>query len=231
MYVIGNLRELDGDKVYVTSFLCDRTGTIAGKYRKSHRLPYEDDIALGDDLPTFATDFGCIGMKIGTDHYFPEIDGVLRRRGASLVAWSTKPFPCRDEHTFSLAVQGRAQQNGLHLVVSQYAGCRASAAMPTLRDRVHTLGRAQSTPRFPHLADSGHDGESPRRPCRSSSAAVRGMAATTQKVGWSAFGARALCWAEARHPRRGHRVRAEYGPAAGQPDECGDEGDIVYLWE
>lgn len=161
MYVVGNLRELDGDKVYVTSFLCDRAGTICGKYRKSHRLPYEDDIALGDDLPTFATDFGCIGMKVGTDHYFPEIDAVLRRRGASLVAWSTKPFPCRDEHTFSLAVQGRAQQNGLHLVVSQYAGLQGFGGYAERFSWTASwpLGRAQVYAPDGHtLADSGHDG-------------------------------------------------------------------------
>jgi predicted amidohydrolase len=99
MYVVGNLREKDGDRWYVTSFRCDRAGKIVGRYRKSHCLPYEQaggagtGFALGDDLPAFPTDFGPIGMTIGTDHYFPEIDMVLRRRGARLVVWSTSPFP------------------------------------------------------------------------------------------------------------------------------------------
>jgi len=161
MYVVGNLREQDDDRVYVTSFLCDRSGTICGKYRKSHHLPYEDDFSLGDDLPTFATDFGCIGMKIGTDHFFPEIDSVLRRRGASLVAWSTKPFPCRDEHYLSLAVQGRAQQNGLHLVVAQYAGLQGFGGYADQFSWTASwpLGRAQVYAPDGHtLADSGHAG-------------------------------------------------------------------------
>lgn len=161
MYVVGNLREQDGDRVYVTSFLCDRLGKIVGKYRKSHRLPDEDDLALGDELPVFATDFGAIGMKIGSDHYFPEIDTVLARRGASLVVWSTKPFACRDEHLFSFALRGRAVQNGLQYAVAQYAGRHGYGGYA---DRFSwtaswPLGRAQYLARDGHtLADSGHAG-------------------------------------------------------------------------
>ncbi len=39
MLVVGNLREAEGDKWYVTSFLCDRQGRLIGKYRKSHCCP------------------------------------------------------------------------------------------------------------------------------------------------------------------------------------------------
>ncbi|MFH1923850.1 MAG: carbon-nitrogen hydrolase family protein [Planctomycetota bacterium] len=128
MYVVGNLRERDGEETYVTSFLCDREGGIVGKYRKSHRLPYEAGpapgagFALGDDLPVFQTDFGPVGLKIGTDHYFPEIDGVLRRRGARLIVWSTSPFPVRDEHTITLSLKGRAVDNRVYYAVARYAG-------------------------------------------------------------------------------------------------------------
>jgi len=161
MNVVGNLRERDGERVYVTSFLCDRSGQIVGKYRKSHRLSYEDGIALGDDLPTFASDIGCIGLKIGTDHFFPEIDAVLKRRGASLVVWSTAPFPFRDEHTITLALRGRAVQNGLHYAVARYAGREGYGGY---RDKFSwtatwPLGRAQVFDPDGHtIADSGHKG-------------------------------------------------------------------------
>jgi len=161
MYVVGNLREKEGDKTYVTSFLCNRKGEIIGKYRKSHKLPFDGDIALGNDLPVFATDFGAIGMKIGTDHYFPEIDVVLRQRGARLIVWSTMPFPNRDEWFITLPVRGRAAQNGIHYVVARYAGKQGyggykarfawTASWP--------LGRAQVFGRDGHtVADSGHAG-------------------------------------------------------------------------
>ncbi|MBM4090955.1 MAG: carbon-nitrogen hydrolase family protein [Planctomycetes bacterium] len=53
MYVIGNLRETEGDKTYVTSFLCGRDGQLVGKYRKSHKMP-DEAMDLGDDLPVNA---------------------------------------------------------------------------------------------------------------------------------------------------------------------------------
>lgn len=161
MYVVGNLRERDADKTYVTSFLCDREGRIVGKYRKSHKLPYEDDLNLGDELPVFATDFGAVGMKIGTDHYFPEIDTVLRRRGAALVVWSTRPFPLRDEHTITYAIQGRACENRLFYAVARYAGRQGYGGYA---DRFSwtaswPLGRAQVFRHDGHtIADSGHEG-------------------------------------------------------------------------
>jgi len=161
MYVVGNLREQDQDKTYVTSFLCDRNGKIVGKYRKSHGLPYENDIELGNDLPVFATDFGCIGLKIGTDHFFPEIDMVLRRRGATLVVWSTKPFPLRDEHYITYALRGRASQNRLCYAVARYAGKEGYGGYANRFSWTASwpLGRAQVFRRDGHtVADSGHQG-------------------------------------------------------------------------
>ncbi len=161
MYVVGNLREQDKDKTYVTSLLCDRQGRIVGRYRKSHKLPYEDGFQLGDDLPVFKTDFGTIGLKIGTDHYFPEIDTVLRRRGASLVVWSTKPFPARDEHTITYALRGRAVQNHLCYVVARYAGKQGYGGYANRFSWTASwpLGRAQVLQADGHtVADSGHAG-------------------------------------------------------------------------
>lgn len=161
MWVVANLRERDGEKTFVTSFLCDRAGRLAGKYRKSHKLPYEDDIALGDDLPVFATDFGAVGLKTGTDHYFPEVDAVLRKRGASLVVWSTSPFPIRDEHLETLTLQGRALHNSLHIAVARYAGREGYGGYRNRFSWTGTwpLGRAQVFDPDGHtVADSGHVG-------------------------------------------------------------------------
>ena len=51
-----------------------------------------------------------------------ELDGVLRRRGARMIVWSTSPFPIRDEHTITLALQGRATDNRVYYAVARYAG-------------------------------------------------------------------------------------------------------------
>lgn len=242
MYVAGNLRERDGDRTFVTSFLCDRSGRIVGIYRKSHRLPYENDLALGDDLPTFATDFGCVGLKIGTDHFFPEIDAVLRRRGASLVVWSTKPFPLRDEHFITLALRGRAVQNGLHYAVARYAGRKGYGGYA---DRFSwtaswPLGRAQVYAPDGHtLADSGHVGG-----VAVASIPASRLGGSPRDGGYAASGPFALIPSTdslPAPPRRGakRRIRAavvecepDFERLIGKIDECGRQGcDIACLWE
>ncbi len=161
MYVVGNLRERDGDATCITSFLCDRQGRIVGKYRKSHRLPYEHGFRLGDDLPVFDTDFGAVGLKIGTDHFFPEIDRVLRRRGASLIVWSTLPFPQRDEHLISTVLRGRVMENHVVMAVARYAGKKGYGGYSNRFAWTGSwpIGRAQVFGPDGHtVADSGHEG-------------------------------------------------------------------------
>ncbi len=119
MYVIGNLREKDGDKTYVTSFLCDREGQIVGKYRKSHKMP-DEDLDLGDDLPVFKTDFAKIAMRIGTDRFFPDIDHVYTVKGAQIIFWSQRPEPVEDEFSQDFPSAGRAADYGVHLACARY---------------------------------------------------------------------------------------------------------------
>jgi predicted amidohydrolase len=241
MYVVGNLREQDDDKTYVTSFLCDRQGKIVGKYRKSHKLPYEDDFDLGDELPVFSTDFGAVGLKIGTDHYFPEIDTVLRRRGASLVVWSTKPFPIRDEHYITYALRGRAVQNQLFYAVARYAGKQGYGGYA---DRFSwtaswPLGRAQVIDGDGHtLADSGHQGGVAIATIPSAQ-----LGGGLRDGGYAASGAYALITASELprppKPRDKRVIRAaaiecdtNLDRLIAKLDACGEQGcDIVCLWE
>jgi len=120
IYVIGNIRERDGDKLYITSFLCDRKGNIIGKYRKSHKMP-DEDIDLGDELPVFKTDFGTIAMRIGTDRFFPEIDLVYSVKGARVIFWAQKPEPVEDEYAQDFPSAGRAADYKLFIACSRYA--------------------------------------------------------------------------------------------------------------
>lgn len=252
MYVVGNLREKDAGRWFVTSFLCDRQGKIVGKYRKSHAMPYEAGpgpdagFALGDELPVFATDFGPLGMKIGTDHHFPEIDVVLRRRGARLVVWSTSPFPVRDEHTITLSLQGRAVDNGLHYAVARYAGLKGYGGYETAFSWTATwpLGRAQVFDSDGHtVADSGHAGGV----AVATVPASRLAGGIDPKAGYGTEGKYALITAAkdklpakfALKPdtRRTVRVAAiEYEPSIdrliAKLDHCGQQRcDLASLWE
>ncbi len=120
MYVVGNLREREGPKTFITSFLLDREGKLVGKYRKSHKLP-DETIDLGDELPVFPTDFGPVAMRIGDDRFFPEIDLVYAARGARIVLWSQAPEPVEDEHAQDFPSQGRAADFGIAIACARYA--------------------------------------------------------------------------------------------------------------
>ena len=50
----------------------------------------------GDDIPVFETDFGVIGLTIGTDFYFPEIYTVQYMKGAEILVWQHYPERFRE---------------------------------------------------------------------------------------------------------------------------------------
>ncbi len=120
MYVIGNIREKDGEKSYITSFLCGRDGKLIGKYRKSHKLP-DETMDLGDDLPVFKSEFGPIAMRIGSDRHFADIDHVLAAKGARMIFWSQEFEPLEDETTQDFVSQGRAQDYQVFIACSRYS--------------------------------------------------------------------------------------------------------------
>jgi len=120
MYVIANIREREEGKTYVTSFLCDRTGEIIGKYRKSHKMP-DEDMDLGDELPVFDTDLGKIAMRIGTDRFFADIDHVYTVKGARIILWSQMPEPVDDEFLQDFPSMGRAADYGVFIACARYS--------------------------------------------------------------------------------------------------------------
>jgi len=120
MIVAANLKEREGDKLYSTSYLIAADGKILGKYRKSHRLPYEP-VALGNELPVFDTPFGKIGLMIGTDHYWPEIPLILALQGAELVLWSHGLEPVPQGYPLDITTRVRAYDNHITLAMATYA--------------------------------------------------------------------------------------------------------------
>lgn len=88
----GSIPESDGGKLYNTSFVFDRTGALAARCRKSHLF----DIAVeggqhfkesatftpGDEIVTFDTEFGKLGLCICFDMRFPEMARIMSLDGA-----------------------------------------------------------------------------------------------------------------------------------------------------
>jgi len=115
-----SLTETDGADTYATAFLLNRAGEIVGRYRKAHALP-DDDIALGDELPVFDTEFGIIGMTVGTDFYLPEVYEVLRMQGADIITWHHYPERLRDHSMWEPMLMARCVDSHAHMVAAMYA--------------------------------------------------------------------------------------------------------------
>ncbi len=87
LYIVAGLLEKEGDVVYNTAVLIDRSGKLAGKYRKAS-LPREEidgGVTPGDAFPVFDTDFGRIGIMICWDVTFPEPARALAQQGAEVI--------------------------------------------------------------------------------------------------------------------------------------------------
>ncbi|MCC6536795.1 MAG: carbon-nitrogen hydrolase family protein [Bryobacterales bacterium] len=86
-YVVAGIVERDGVAAYNTAVLIDRQGQVAGKYRKVYlpREEIEGGLTPGVDYPTFATDFGRVGVMICWDLQYADPARALARRGAELI--------------------------------------------------------------------------------------------------------------------------------------------------
>jgi predicted amidohydrolase len=75
--------------------LFDRSGKVAGVYRKRHPVAVagtdelERGITPGRELPVFDCDFGKLGIQICWDVQFSEDWDALGKAGAEIVAWPT----------------------------------------------------------------------------------------------------------------------------------------------
>ena len=76
--------------------LVDRTGKVAGTYRKVHLVVSGDGNTMeggsspGKELPVFDCDFGKLAIQICYDMEFDRGWQELARKGAELVAWPTQ---------------------------------------------------------------------------------------------------------------------------------------------
>lgn len=127
IWVVAGLTELDGDIVYNTAVLLNRSGKLIGKYRKVH-LPREEwkkGIRPGHEYPVFETEFGKIAIQICYDWFFPETAEIFALQGAEIIFAPTWGNTLPDEagkvdgeSTFRV----RARDNGVYMVPSVYDG-------------------------------------------------------------------------------------------------------------
>jgi predicted amidohydrolase len=125
--VIALMEKAQDGRSFCTSVLLGRDGQVIGKYRKSHALP-DDEMALGDDLPVFNTDFGVLGLSLSTDFYFPEVYDVERMKGAEILIWQHYPERFREHFQWVPLLKARALDSHAHLVTAMYSDPRTYIA-------------------------------------------------------------------------------------------------------
>ena len=91
----GSMPEADGERIYNTSFVFDPEGRQAARHRKMHLFDIDVEggqsfresatFTAGDDITTFETPFGTMGLCVCFDIRFPELCRLMSLRGALLV--------------------------------------------------------------------------------------------------------------------------------------------------
>jgi predicted amidohydrolase len=114
-YVVAGLYERDGAAVYNTAVLLDRRGRLLGRYRKVYlpREEIEGGLTPGSEYPTFATDFGRVGLMICWDTQYADPSRALALGGAELLL---VPIAGGNE----ILVRARAIENRVFVATSGY---------------------------------------------------------------------------------------------------------------
>lgn len=90
----GSVPEIDGDRLYNTSFVFDARGELLARHRKVHlfdvdlpgmRFHESHTFTPGSEITVFDTEFGRMGVAICFDVRFPELFRAMARRGAELI--------------------------------------------------------------------------------------------------------------------------------------------------
>jgi len=132
IYLIGgSIPELDGDKVYNTSFSFDKNGGIIGRHRKVHlfdidveggiRFMESDTLTAGEDMTVIETEFCKIGVAICYDVRFPEWFRKMALAGAQLIVLPAAFNMTTGPAHWDLTMRARALDNQVYFAANSPA--------------------------------------------------------------------------------------------------------------
>jgi predicted amidohydrolase len=106
-----------------TGFIMERTGDLAGVYRKKHPAPSEEEIVTaptdGDPFPVFDFHGVKVGIAICMDIHFPEMFRIYGLKGADLVCVPTMYLDYTGDMLESVE-KARAIDSQMYVAVSHY---------------------------------------------------------------------------------------------------------------
>ncbi|MGF1532284.1 MAG: GNAT family N-acetyltransferase [Bernardetiaceae bacterium] len=120
--ITGSMPEIVGEQLYNVGYLCRRDGTME-RYVKLHVTPDEERVwglQGGDEIKTFDTDCGKIGILICYDSEFPELSRLLADEGMDILF---VPFLTDTQNGYSRVrncARARAIENECYVAI---AGC------------------------------------------------------------------------------------------------------------
>lgn len=154
--------------MYNSSLVCDSSGEIVGRYRKTHIPAYFPNdkpggtgsfeklyFTPGPDLPVFNIAGATFGIQICNDRLYPEPSRVLALKGAEIIfmpiCYSVYSDPQHRNALWELPLRIRAFENGVYVVAANKVGREG--------ERQH-LGRSMIVdPRGGTIAEAGTEDE------------------------------------------------------------------------
>ncbi|PKA98625.1 putative amidohydrolase [Flavobacteriaceae bacterium MAR_2009_75] len=122
--ITGSMPEMKEDGLYNVGYLCKRDGSVE-RYEKLHVTPDESKVwgmQGGNQLKTFDTDCGKIGVLICYDVEFPELSRLLADEGMDILF---VPFLTDTQNGFSRVrncAQARAIENECYVAIAGSVG-------------------------------------------------------------------------------------------------------------
>ena len=139
LLVAGSMPELDGERVYNTSFVFDRRGEQIARHRKMHLFDIDvvggqkfresDTFSPGDEVTVFDSEFGVMGLCVCFDIRFPELARLMALKGAQVIiapaAFNMTTGPAHwellfrlravDNQLFTIGVAPARDENGVYV--------------------------------------------------------------------------------------------------------------------
>lgn len=122
--ITGSMPYIENDKLYNVGYLCRRNGT-SEIFKKIHITPSEEHfwgMNGGNDVHTFNTDSGRIGILICYDAEFPELSRLLADEGMQILFVPFLTDTQNGFHRVKRCAQARAIENECYVAIAGSVG-------------------------------------------------------------------------------------------------------------